>query len=60
MAQLEKAQLNVFPNGKPQERVLNVFYYLFRYGNAFLEQVGERFDVRVAAAERLDARWAQR
>jgi uncharacterized protein YllA (UPF0747 family) len=49
LAQLEKAQLHVFPTGKPQERVLNVFYYLFRYGGAFLEQLTERFEIQLGA-----------
>jgi bacillithiol biosynthesis cysteine-adding enzyme BshC len=37
LAQLDKAQRHLFPGGKPQERVLNPFYYLARYGNSFLE-----------------------
>jgi uncharacterized protein YllA (UPF0747 family) len=45
LAQLEKAQLHLFPLGKPQERVLNPFYYLTRYGGAFLEELLERFSV---------------
>jgi bacillithiol biosynthesis cysteine-adding enzyme BshC len=45
LAQLEKAQRHVFPNGKPQERWLNVFYYLFRYGADFLSEVAERFEI---------------
>ncbi|HSG10063.1 MAG TPA: bacillithiol biosynthesis cysteine-adding enzyme BshC [Longimicrobiales bacterium] len=45
LAQLEKAQLHLFPLGKPQERVLNPFYYLTRYGGAFLEGLLERFSV---------------
>lgn len=45
LAQLEKAQLHLYPEGKPQERVLNIFYYLFRYGGAFLDTLRERFDV---------------
>jgi uncharacterized protein YllA (UPF0747 family) len=49
LAQLEKAQLHVFPAGKPQERVMNVFYYLFRYGPRFLEEVAERFEIRLGA-----------
>ncbi|GMR12877.1 MAG: bacillithiol biosynthesis cysteine-adding enzyme BshC [Gemmatimonadota bacterium] len=36
LGQLEKAQLHLFPKGKPQERVLNPFYYLFRFGNPFM------------------------
>jgi uncharacterized protein YllA (UPF0747 family) len=45
LAQLEKAQLHLFPLGKPQERVLNPFYYLTRYGGAFLEELLKRFSV---------------
>ncbi len=37
LAQLDKAQRHLFPGGKPQERMLNPFYYLTRYGNSFLE-----------------------
>ncbi|MFV2006099.1 MAG: bacillithiol biosynthesis cysteine-adding enzyme BshC [Longimicrobiales bacterium] len=36
LGQLEKAQLHMFPEGKPQERMLNPFYYLFRFGNPFM------------------------
>lgn len=39
LAQLEKARMNLFPNGRPQERILNAAYYLVRYGNAFLDQI---------------------
>lgn len=49
LQQLEKAQLHVFPEGKPQERVLNVFYYLFRFGDELLPALRERFDPPVAA-----------
>jgi len=47
LAQLEKAQLHLFPQGKPQERVLNPFYYLTRYGPAFLDEVFGRFEVNL-------------
>jgi bacillithiol biosynthesis cysteine-adding enzyme BshC len=47
LAQLEKAQLHLYPGGKPQERVLNVFYYLFRYGGAFLDALHERFTLNL-------------
>jgi uncharacterized protein YllA (UPF0747 family) len=47
LAQLEKAQLHLFPDGKPQERVLNAFYYLTRYGGAFLDAVYQRFAVNL-------------
>ena len=45
LSQLEKAQLHLYPQGKPQERVMNPFYYLARYGGAFLETLLERFAV---------------
>ncbi|GIW51079.1 MAG: putative cysteine ligase BshC [Gemmatimonadales bacterium] len=40
VSQLAKARNNLFPLGKPQERVLNVIPYLVRYGREFL---GEAF-----------------
>jgi bacillithiol synthase len=43
LAQLEKAQLHLYPMGEPQERVLNAFYYLARYGGALLDALHERF-----------------
>jgi len=45
LAQLEKAQLHLFPGGKPQERVLNPFYYLARYGEAFMVTLRDAFTV---------------
>lgn len=42
MQQLEKAQVHLFPRGIRQERVLNVFYYLVRYGGGFLPEVADR------------------
>jgi uncharacterized protein YllA (UPF0747 family) len=52
LVQLEKAQLHLFPEGKPQERVINVFYYLFRYGPSFLGSVAERIEVSLGAGTR--------
>ncbi len=43
LSQLEKARHHLFPMGKPQERIMNVFYYLSRYGGAFLDEVFRRF-----------------
>ncbi len=42
LGQLEKAQKNLFPEGRPQERCLNVFQYLVRYGDALLPALAER------------------
>jgi bacillithiol biosynthesis cysteine-adding enzyme BshC len=44
LQQLEKARLHLFPDGHPQERVMNVFYYLARYGEAFLAELEKRLD----------------
>jgi uncharacterized protein YllA (UPF0747 family) len=44
LQQLEKARLHLYPDGRPQERVLNVFYYLARYGRAFLDALLQRLD----------------
>lgn len=41
LQQLRKAQTNLFPGGRPQERVLNAVQYLVRYGDAFLDRVRE-------------------
>jgi bacillithiol biosynthesis cysteine-adding enzyme BshC len=43
--QLEKAQRHLFPLGKPQERILNPFYYLTRYGPEFIAGVMNEFAV---------------
>ncbi len=48
LAQLEKAQLHLFPDGKPQERVLNPLYYLARYGRDFITVLVDRFEVDLA------------
>jgi len=47
LAQLEKAQVHLFPGGKPAERVQSPFYYLTRYGGAVLEAFYERFGVNL-------------
>lgn len=44
LQQLEKARLHLYPDGRPQERVLNVFYYLARYGREFLRTLFDRLD----------------
>lgn len=50
LSQLEKAQLHLFPLGKPQERVINPFYFLARYGGAFLDGLVDRFGVNLPDA----------
>jgi bacillithiol biosynthesis cysteine-adding enzyme BshC len=45
LGQLEKAQRNLFPGGKPQERVLNPFYYLARYGPDLIPALLDEFHV---------------
>jgi bacillithiol synthase len=37
LQQLEKAQLHLYPRGRPQERVFPAVYYLARYGSRVLE-----------------------
>ena len=43
--QLEKTQRHLYPLGKPQERSLNAFYYLTRYGPEFISSLMNEFDV---------------
>ncbi len=52
LAQLEKAQLHLFPEGKPQERVLNPFYYLFRFGNPFMDALVDALKVDLPSASK--------
>ena len=42
LTQLAKAQLNLFPLGQPQERVLHPFQFLVRYDREFLSLVMEK------------------
>lgn len=44
LQQLEKAQLHLYPGGTPQERRLNVFYYLVRYGEELLTELLARLE----------------
>ncbi|NNM06609.1 MAG: bacillithiol biosynthesis cysteine-adding enzyme BshC [Gemmatimonadetes bacterium] len=45
LEQLGKAQRHLFPFGKPQERSINAFYYLCRYGPELVSALAEEFDV---------------
>ena len=38
-AKLDKAQLNLFPGGKPQERAISVLYFLNKYGPEFIREL---------------------
>ncbi len=48
-SQVEKARVHLFPGGRPQERVLNVFYYLARYGPDLVERLIEEAAVEFAS-----------
>ncbi len=39
IARVRRVAANLFPGGRPQERVLNPLYFLSRYGQAFIEDV---------------------
>lgn len=45
LEQVAKAQRHLFPLGKPQERVLNPFYYLSRYGPELVQNIYRAFNV---------------
>ena len=47
--QVEKARLHLFPDGVPQERLVNVFYYLARYGSPLLGELLDRFSQHLPA-----------
>jgi bacillithiol biosynthesis cysteine-adding enzyme BshC len=47
--QLANARNALFPNGRPQERVFNVFQYLVKYGPNFLQQVEASCETWAAA-----------
>jgi len=40
--QLEKAAVNLYPGGKPQERVLTVYPFLVRYGEGLLDEISAK------------------
>lgn len=49
LEQIEKAAANLAPDGKPQERVLNVHQYLARYGEDLIPAIRERMEVDLDA-----------
>ncbi len=48
--QLEKAAVNLFPHGTPQERVLNVLQYLARYGPELLPAIAQALPIALGEA----------
>jgi bacillithiol biosynthesis cysteine-adding enzyme BshC len=47
LSQLEKAQVHLFPLGKPADRVQSPFYYLTRYGGTLLDGLYAGFRVNL-------------
>lgn len=48
-AQLEKASVNLFPLGAPQERVISVLYFLNKYGLSLLPELEEALSLDTSA-----------
>lgn len=48
--QLKKASLNLYPNGEPQERVINALTYLARYGTEFMDAVLRKIETPLDSA----------
>jgi len=48
--QIQKASDNLKPYNKPQERVLNVYQYISRYGRDLLQDILDRMEVRLDRA----------
>jgi len=47
LSQLEKAQVHLYPDGKPSERVQSPFYFLARYGGPVLDALYDSFEVNL-------------
>lgn len=47
--QLDKAAANLFPNRQPQERVLNVYQYLVRYGTELFFDLVDRMEISLGS-----------
>jgi uncharacterized protein YllA (UPF0747 family) len=44
-SQIDKVVNNVFPRKNLQERVINVLYFMNKYGKAFIEKLYEEIDI---------------
>lgn len=53
--QLDKAAVHLYPTGRPQERVMNLFYYTSRYGREVLDALFAEFRPPVETSAPLPA-----
>lgn len=51
LQQLDKARLHLFPDGKPQERVMGPAYYLARYGQDWIDATASRMEIALPPEE---------
>ena len=50
LEQLSKAGVNLYPEGAPQERVLNIVPYLARYGRGLLGDIAASIEIELTAS----------
>ena len=51
LQQLDKARLHLFPDGKPQERVMGPAYYLARYGQEWVDATASSMEIALPPQE---------
>jgi bacillithiol biosynthesis cysteine-adding enzyme BshC len=51
LQQLDKARLHLFPDGKPQERVMGPAYYLARYGTEWIDELLAAMEIALPPEE---------
>ena len=49
-SQIKKARINLWPDGKPQDRVLSPMQYLLRYGDGFVSMARREIQVELRRA----------